>query len=266
MAAAETIALDDGRALCFARYGARGGKPVISLHGAGSSRIEAEVYDEAARAAGLEIFAPDRPGCGGSSPPPVRSYLEYAPDLQQLADQLGLRRFVVAGMSNGGAYALAAATRLGDRVVSAVLINSVTPIRDPDARRVSGFSVRLAYGLMKFRWMVRFALKNNLRAIASPLTGDWLRRNLLESLRQPDVGYYEEEMRIASSDWGFDHTAIQQPVEFVTGDRDGNFNFAPIWARRLPRARSHVFPGGHPDFATPVAVDKIIAAMAEHAS
>src|SRR5262249_15028355 len=145
----ESITLADGRTLCFARYGASDGRPVIYLHGAGSSRIEGEIYDQQARAAGVQIIATDRPGCGGSSPAPRRTFPGYALDLQQLADILGIERFVVAGMSNGGVYALAAAARLLDRVTTIIPINASTPLHDPVARRATPLRVRLTYAMVR---------------------------------------------------------------------------------------------------------------------
>jgi hypothetical protein len=91
---------------------------------------------------------------------------------------------------------------------------------------------------------------------------DVMGRSLRESLRQPDSGYLAQEIRLATSEWGFDHTAVAQPVEIFTGDRDGGYHYAGIWAQRLPAGRLHVFPGGHPDFQAAEALGRIVAAMA----
>jgi pimeloyl-ACP methyl ester carboxylesterase len=258
----ETITLKDGRTLCFARYGASGGKPVIYLHGAGRSRIDGEHYDVEARAAGVEIIATDRPGCGGSSPKPDRTFLSYALDLQELADQLGVARFVVAGMSSGGAYAMAAAVRLRDRVTAAIPINSATPMHDPVARKVSPLTVRWAYRMMSHRWMIQQARRSGERIVNSPDTNERVRLAMLECQRQNESGYIEQEIRLSSSPWGFDHTAIAQPVEIFTGDRDGGFRYAPFWAKALPAGRVHVFSGGHDDYTAPDVIARIVAAMA----
>lgn len=259
----ESIALADGRMLAFARYGARGGKPVLYLHGAGSSRIDGEHYDEAARAAGVEIIATDRPGCGGSSPDPRRArpgytYSSYADDLRELADALGLRRFVVAGQSNGGAFAMAAAARLGERVIAVIPINATTPVHDPIARRATAWAARLAYFLMRFD---RSIAERGVRRFAASGDG-MLQRAARESLRQPGSGYLRQEVRLASHHWGFDHAAIAQPVEIFSGVQDANHGYAPIWAKRLPAGRLHVIPGGHADYGAPESAARIVAAMA----
>jgi len=256
----ESILLADGRTLCFARYGAAGGRPVIYLHGAGSSRIEGEIYDQEARAASVQIIATDRPGCGGSSPAPGRTFPGYAQDLRELADRLGIARFVVAGMSNGGAYAMAAAACLPDRVSTAIPINASTPLHDPVARRATPLGARLSYALIRHGGaLVLWSVKRQAKA---PGPDDPLRRSAREALRQPDSGYLAQEIRLCTTDWGFDHAAVVQPVEIFTGDRDAGFPYARIWAARLPAGRLHVFTGGHVDFAAPAARARIVAAMA----
>ncbi len=256
----ESITLADGRTLCFARHGRDDGRPVIYLHGAGSSRIEGELYAQQARAAGVEIIATDRPGCGGSSPAPGRSFSSYALDLKELADTLGIGRFVVAGMSNGGVYAMAAAARLPDRVITAILINTSTPLHDAVARQATPASVRMTYALV--RHAVPLTMWSLKRFANSAKADDLVRRSAREVLRQPNSGYLREEIRLASADWEFDHTAVAQPVEIFTGDRDPGYHYARIWAERLPAGRLHVFPGGHGGFEAPQARERIVAAMA----
>lgn len=256
----ESITLADGRTLCFARYGATDGRPVIYLHGAGSSRIEGELYDQQARAAGVQIIATDRPGCGGSSPVPGRTFPGYALDLQELADTLGIERFVIAGMSNGGVYAMAAAARLPDRVTTAIPINTSTPLHDPVARQATPLRVRLSYALV--RHAAALTLWSLKRLANSAKADDRVRRSAREVLRQPDSGYLAQEIRLASADWGFDHAAVTQPVEIFTGDRDPGYRYARIWASLLPAGRLHVFPGGHGGFEAPEARERIVAAMA----
>lgn len=259
----ESITLKDGRTLCFARYGAPGGRPVLYLHGAGSSRLEGGHYDERARSAGIQIIATDRPGCGGSSPDPRRrhssyTYSSYADDLRELADALGIARFVVAGMSNGGAYAMAAAAHLRDRVTAAIPINATTPVHDPIARRASTLATRLAYVLMRF---TPFLAQRGVRRFAG--SGNQLaHRSARESLHQRNSGYIAQEVRLASRDWGFDHASIIQPVHIFSGEQDAGHGYAPIWARRLPAGRLHVIAGGHGDFGAPAAVEQIVKVMA----
>ncbi len=121
----------DGRTVAYAEAGDPGGVPVLHLHGAGLSRLEVLMFDAEARAAGVRLIGPDRPGCGYSEPNPKLTLVQYADDLAGLADTLGIDRFVASGVSSGGTYAMAAASALPDRVAGVVPINSATPTSDP---------------------------------------------------------------------------------------------------------------------------------------
>merc|ERR1712113_553536 len=83
---------------------------------------------------GVRIIAVDRPGYGDSSDPPQGyTYLKFVDDLVELADELKLRKFCVAGHSSGGPYALAASAMLPDRVVACAAISSDAPYVHPKA-------------------------------------------------------------------------------------------------------------------------------------
>ena len=53
------------------------------------------------------MISPDRPGIGLSDPKPGRTVLDWAADVSELAEHLGLQRFSVMGWSMGGPYAAA---------------------------------------------------------------------------------------------------------------------------------------------------------------
>ena len=96
------ITLPDGRRLAYAEFGTPDGRPVLYFHGAPSSRLEPLlVGDDAWRAHGLRVIAPDRPGVGLSDFLPKRGFSQWPNDVVALADALGLERFGVIGMSGG---------------------------------------------------------------------------------------------------------------------------------------------------------------------
>ena len=98
------------------------------FHGLPGSHVQASLLDKHARRAGVRLIAPDRPGFGGSPPAPDRTILSWTHDVQQLADHLGLARFGVLGISCGGAYALACAHELGERLHYTGLIAGMGPM------------------------------------------------------------------------------------------------------------------------------------------
>jgi pimeloyl-ACP methyl ester carboxylesterase len=103
------INLPDGRQLSWHEFGDPDGAPVIYTSGTPVSGLGGANYDQAARAAGLRWISPDKPGYGGSGYHRKRSLTSWADDLAELADQLGLDRFALAGESGGGPFTLAAA-------------------------------------------------------------------------------------------------------------------------------------------------------------
>jgi len=96
--------------------------------------------DEAARARGLRIIAPERPGYGLSDRHHFDTLAETAHDVEAVADALGLGRFALIGVSGGGPHAIAAAVLLKERILRMALIAPVGPIAEcGDHIRMSHF-------------------------------------------------------------------------------------------------------------------------------
>lgn len=109
----QTITLPDGRQLGYLIVGE--GKPVFWFHGGGSCRLEVLVQKVTAGYEGLQIIGVDRPGFGLSTYHSGRSFRSFAADLSFLADHLGLERFQIVGVSDGGHYAITCGAMLGTR-------------------------------------------------------------------------------------------------------------------------------------------------------
>jgi pimeloyl-ACP methyl ester carboxylesterase len=122
--------LSDGRRIGYAEYGDPDGLPVIALHGTPGSRFMFAPTDEAARARGLLLIAPERPGYGFSDAYHFDTLAETASDVESLADALHFDRFALIGVSGGGPYAVAAAALLKERILRLGLIGPVGPIAE----------------------------------------------------------------------------------------------------------------------------------------
>ena len=94
-----------GRVLAYREVGDPHGHVVLHNHGGPSSRLEADLFDSAARTRGLRFISVDRPGIGESDPQPGRTFRGWAEDLAALADSVGAQRFAVLGWSEGGPWA-----------------------------------------------------------------------------------------------------------------------------------------------------------------
>ena len=127
------IRLHDNRLLGYAEYGVATGYPVIFFHGMPGSRLEGALGHEAAMRQNVHLVAPDRPGYGLSDFKPRRRILDWADDVVELAEALGIGRFAVAGISGGGPYAAACALRIPHRLTHAAIISGVGPFEAPGA-------------------------------------------------------------------------------------------------------------------------------------
>lgn len=142
----DQLVLRDGRSLSFNVIGPPGGWPVIYCHGAIGTPVEATVdLERILDRVGVCFITPSRPGIGGSDPQPGRTILDFAGDVTELADLLGLGRFSLLGVSAGGPYALAVARQLGARVQRTALCSAISPFCLP--HRVPGLRRRIGLPL-----------------------------------------------------------------------------------------------------------------------
>jgi len=137
--------LSDGRRVGCLEVGKADGFPIFHFHGNGSSRLEVMMLADLAAAASVRLIGLDRPGIGDSDPAPGRTLIDWPQDVAQVADRLHIERFAVEGVSAGGAYALACAHRIADRLIGCALISSICP---PELVR------QAAPGWMRVGWWV----------------------------------------------------------------------------------------------------------------
>jgi len=121
------LRLPDGRRLGCLQVGCADGFPIFHFHGNGSSRLEVLPLAELAQATGVRLIGLDRPGIGDSDAAPGHGLAEWPADVRQAADQLGIGRFAIEGVSAGGAYALACALVIAERLTGCGLISTMCP-------------------------------------------------------------------------------------------------------------------------------------------
>ena len=121
-----TVRTADGRVTGYYEFGDPRGTPVVALHGTPACGAGFAWAEQPARARGVRLLAPDRPGIGESSPwEPGQGAIvdDYPPMLRAFADALGLSTFPVIGYSGGGPYALAVADALPDRIAATAVVS-----------------------------------------------------------------------------------------------------------------------------------------------
>lgn len=254
------IRLADGRTLSFVEVGAKDGYPVISNHGGLSCRLDVVPSDVAAKARGLRIISPDRPGIGQSDRDDGRTMLGWADDVRELVNRLEIDRFAVMGWSFGGCFAQAVARMLADRVTGLVLVASGIP-RDWEGmreriNRMDRTFMRMserAGGQIAERMILRpmgttahllprlTARAAGCRGPSAPMLGEAIAEGLT------DTKGVVTEYRILNAPWGFDPSDIRVPTRLWQGDADDLV--PPEWAMRLevaiPDATLTLLPGAN---------------------
>jgi len=163
-------------------WGTPGLPPVLFLHGGG---LNVHTWDLVCAALKTErhCLALDQRGHGDSEWSPVMDYAteSHAGDLEAFVDHLGLDRFVLVGMSLGGANALAWAGAHSRRLTALVLVDVGPEVRQAGVRKIAAFTSE-ATPLDSVEEFVTRALAFNPRRDAI-----LLRRSLLHNLRRmPD--------------------------------------------------------------------------------
>jgi pimeloyl-ACP methyl ester carboxylesterase len=239
------IVLPDGRRLSFSEYGAQRGLPVLGFHGTPGSRFMFRLVHEPARRLGMRIIAPERPGFGLSTYQHNRCLSDWASDIAELANHLGLKHFGVAGISGGGPYAAACAALLPSRVAMAALISPVGPLCPPDSPPTIGTTryvtfrvlprvmpaMRGAFTLGRLMFlnapdtMYGFIKKRACLADRLILHRPEIRRNLVEGVSEglrPGVRGLIREMQIFCKPWNLPFHAVKAPVLLWQGTNDRN--------------------------------------------
>jgi pimeloyl-ACP methyl ester carboxylesterase len=270
----ETVALNDGRRIGYAVYGATEGRPVMFFSGTPGSRLDARVggADAVADQRGVRLIVVERPGYGLSDRKPGRRVVDWPDDVRQVADRLGLERFSVYGYSGGGPHALACAARLGDRVTAVAAVSSVGVPgvagafegMGPNERvlhrltRISPRLVDAVYRLVRrnaqaspdrfFRDFEKDCSDSDRALLADASIREGFRATVLEALSTGVGGAVDDWVALVRYPWGFEPEEVRTPVALVFGAAD---RIVPVaqgrdLARRIPNAHVREVPGeGH---------------------
>ena len=264
-----TVTLRDGRELAYEEYGDPDGNPVLSFHGGLSSRLDAAPAHVAARALGVRIVSPDRPGMGRSTFQPGRRLLDWPPDVAALADALDIGRFAVMGWSCGGPYAAVCAAKMPDRVTTVGLLSSAVPFELIGTTKGLSGDDRILLFLVKWApWLASALLRVSIADASETRLFREIRRSfppvdvaalkergpvvdalafIKESMRQGTAGCLQD-YRVFGDPWGFDLAEVTAPVHIWEGaeDHTGPPEYRELLLHYLPDARLSIVPGeGH---------------------
>ena len=260
------VQLHDGAVVAFQEYGDATGTPVIFCHGWPSSRTMAQLTDEPARALGVRIVSPDRPGISGSSMQLDRKLSDWPRVVEQFVDGLGIGEFRMLAISGGAPYAYATAVAIPERVRAIAVVGGVIPFAElkdfkgllPLYRYMLTFYRNRPQLLRQLFYLARpflsFRAPISLRPLflkmlllrpcdAASLRDDAAFEAIFESQRRAWRGSVEgvlADAQIYAQPWGFAVEDVRVPVRLWHGIEDRAFavRLAKEIANRFPNCKS----------------------------
>ena len=267
----QTVILKDGRRLGFAEFGAPAGRPVFHFHGSASSRLERPSSDSMLEQMDIRFITVDRPGHGLSDFQANRRLIDWAQDIDQLADHLGIAKFYVDGHSAGGPHALVCASQLPERVIAGAAISSVAPMSRAGAYKgMPLLNQLLARSSRQYPWVTKVIRRvmrkmvmgdvekatrqlmssmpeTDKAALYAPGNVEILVSSIREGFRRGSRGVAQDDILI-NQEWGFDLEQVRPRIDVWHGDTDVN---VPIHAGEylrdtLPNVKATFLSGeGH---------------------
>ena len=262
----DVVQLDDGAVVAFQEYGDPTGTPVIFCHGWPSSCTMAQLADEPARALGIRIISPDRPGISRSSMHLDRKLSDWPRLLERLVEHFDVGEFRMLAISGGAPYAYATAVAMPERVRAIAIVGGVIPFAElkdfkgllplyrwmlafyPNRPQLLRQLFHLARPFLSFRAPIRLRpllLKMLLLrpCDAASLQDDAAFEAIFESQRRAWRASAEGVMvdaQIYAQPWGFAMEDVRVPVRLWHGIEDRAFavRLAEEIAKRFPNCKA----------------------------
>jgi pimeloyl-ACP methyl ester carboxylesterase len=268
-----TSRLRDGRILAYAEWGVADGHPVLAFHGAPGSRLWCpDDFDpgKTTSEAGIRLITVDRPGYGRSDPRPAHRVVDWADDVEQLLDALEIDRCAVVGVSAGGPYSLACATRLPHRFSRVGSVSGAAPayhvpgvweLVPAEWRAVLERGAQDPFAAIdeareRCRW-----LADEPESVADPAAWPDVDRWLADdpAMHEALIGFAREAARqgidgyawdrlAMSLPWGFEPREIRIQTWLWQGEEDSMTDRVEfdLLCREIPRTQCVLYPGeGH---------------------
>ncbi|MDF1813716.1 MAG: alpha/beta hydrolase [Verrucomicrobiales bacterium] len=261
------LCLPDDRVLAFSEFGCPEGIPVFYHHGWPACRLEAILYEEQAKAAGVRLISLDRPGFGESTFQDQRTLLDWPDDLSRVGDFLGFDQFHLLGHSGGGPYVAACAAKIPHRLLGTTIVAGLSPMTDRRTREGMRFMNQVLLSLgRRFPWLLNRMMKLTRKMSQDP---EQMKKGMADlpendkaimfamlprltdlmkvSFAQGTAGATREG-RIYASPWGFELSEISVPVTIWQGTLDVNVpqSNGKLFADEIPKAKFHLIEGeGH---------------------
>lgn len=268
----QTIILSDNRELGYCQFGdVDSGTPIFFFTGGQSSRLDGRQFDGLCKELSIHLITVDRPGIGLSTLSPLRTFLDWPDDVEELANYLSLKKFSVFGLSGGGPHTLATVYKIPNRVRKAAVVSGTAPMSMPNRSKGMWFPIRVMFFLARYLpWFHRKALDSQAKMI---LNQEKYLKQMQMGLPTPDMKLLTEfpevgtqyleagiegyrngtegdfcEWQLYVKNWGFELHDVSKEVALWYGEFDGMAppHMGRYLAKELPNSILNIVPdGGH---------------------
>lgn len=241
--------ISPGRQLAWNEYGDPLGKAVMYYHGWPSSRFQARLAHHLAKRRGLRLIAMDRPGMGQSTHEAGRRLEDWPELMERFADALGIGKFGQLGVSGGGPYVLACASRIPERLTGSAVLGGAVPLAGissglrglhpvyralipfrklPAAAfssvfRIAAMASRWKPGWPPLSWMMRSIGEEDGRMLMDyPEVWAVVTRSFQEGVKRGGGHGVMADADIYFQPLGFDLWSLRHPIRYWHGGNDRN--------------------------------------------
>lgn len=199
-----------------------------------------------------------------------RTLIEFPSDIEELADQLTIKKFSVMGVSGGGPYAAVCAFKIPKRLLKVGIVVGLAPTWIPGLLEGTSFIARFCwsqygkfsllrksaslfqflissyspgFGIHRFLW----GAKTDKRIYDDPAVRLSAQKNYKEAFRQGYRGV-ELDLKLYTTDWGFSIKDITSKVYLWYGadDKNVSLNMGKFYHAQIPNSKLIIYPGeGH---------------------
>jgi pimeloyl-ACP methyl ester carboxylesterase len=248
----------------WTEYGDPDGFPVFFQHGTPGTGGAGAIVASTAVRHGVRLLAVSRPGYGESAdtPPGLASVAEQ---VGLLADELGIERFGVWGLSGGGPFGLAQAVVTPDRVTRVVVSAGGapgSPTQDVAELVAEADELAARFGALDASGFLAQVPPHEMFFRDHPEYVDTFLANMRRATTRPD-GHVRDNQSW-QGDWDVALADIAVPVDLLYGDADQMvvLDNGRHLADAIPHARLHVLPGVGHGYATFGSADLALALLA----
>ena len=224
------------------------GKPLLILHGWGSSSEKWQKIGELLAQKRVKVIIPDLPGFGNSDKPPTAWNLDnYCDFVEEFVKALNLDKFYLLGHSFGGELAVKYSLRFPEKINKLFLLDA-SCIRTRDFKKKLLYIISKIFRIFSFSSFLRKAFYRFVVGKSDYLSVEGVMRDTYLKVIAEDLSGVLSQIKI--------------PTVIIWGEKDDitPLNDARIISQRIKNSRLEIIPdvGHNPHLENPEELSKLI--------